>query len=62
MMCNELVNYAQFFEMIIYRASKNMVRQTVSIIEWKHHVGHVFNEDGPIGLEKELEIFERVQT
>ena len=48
--------------MIIYRASKNMIRQNVTIVEWKHHAGAVFDEDGLIGLEKELEIFERVQS
>jgi len=61
-MCFELYNYAQFFEMILYRVSKNLVKQCVTVIEWKHIFGCVFNEDGPISLKEEIAIFERVQT
>ena len=32
----ELYNYARFFEMILYRAAKNMIKQTVAVIEWRH--------------------------
>jgi len=60
-MTNELYNYAQFFEMILYRVSKNMIKQTVFNIEWKHIFGFLFNEDGPIPLKEELAIFKRVQ-
>lgn len=51
MMTNELYNYAQFFEMILYRVSKNMIKQMVFGVEWKHIFGFLFNEDGPIPLE-----------
>jgi hypothetical protein len=57
----ELYNYASFFEMILYRVCKNMIRQCVTVIEWKHIFGMVFNEDGPIGTKGECEIFNRVQ-
>jgi hypothetical protein len=33
----------------------------VFAVEWKHIFGFLFNEDGPIPLEEELAIFERVQ-
>lgn len=56
----ELYNYAQFFEMILYRVSKNMIKQRVTIVEWKHIFGCVFDEAGPLSLERELAIFERV--
>lgn len=56
-----MYNYARFFEMILYRASKNMIKQTVTVIEWRHILGCVFDEDGPLSLERELAIFERVQ-
>jgi hypothetical protein len=60
-MTYELYNYARFFEMILYRASKNMIKQVVTVIEWRHIFGMVFDEDGVLSLEKELAIFERVQ-
>ena len=57
----ELYYYARFFEMILHRAAKNMIKQTVTVIEWRHILGMVFDEDGVLSLEKELAIFERVQ-
>ena len=57
----ELYNYAQFFEMILYRVCKDLVKQMVTVVEWKHIFGMIFNEDGPIGLKEEIAIFERVQ-
>jgi len=57
----ELYNYAHFFEMILYRVCKNLVKECVTVIEFKHIMGMVFDEDGPISLEKEIAIFERVQ-
>lgn len=47
--------------MILYRAAKNMIKQTVTVIEWRHILGMVFDEDGLLSLEKELAIFTRVQ-
>lgn len=62
MMTLELYNYASFFEMILYRVSKNMIKQCVTVIEWKHIFGMVFNEDGPIGVKGECEIFNKIQA
>lgn len=61
MLTLELINYAKFFEMILYRVCKDMIKQSVTVIEWKHIFGMVFDEDGPLSLERELAIFERVQ-
>ena len=33
----------------------------VSVVEWKHIFGMVFDENGIISLERELQIFEDVQ-
>jgi hypothetical protein len=33
----------------------------VTVIEYKHIFGHIYNENGPIGLEEELEIFYDIQ-
>jgi hypothetical protein len=37
--------------MILYRAAKNMIKQTVAVIEWRHILGMVFDEDGVLSLE-----------
>lgn len=61
MMTNDLYNYAEFFEKNLYRAARDMVEQCVTVIEWKHIFGMVFDEDGYISLERECAIFERVK-
>jgi len=61
MMTYELYNYHTFFEAILYRVSKNLLRQMVTVVEWKHIFGMVIDENGPISIEKELAIFTRVQ-
>lgn len=61
MMSYELYNYAKFFEMILYRCCKNLVKQCVTVIEWKHIFGMIFDEEGIISLERELAIFEKIQ-
>ena len=61
MMTYALYNYAQFFEQIMYRVSSNLVKQCVTIVEWKHIFGMVFDDEGPLSLERELAIFEKVQ-
>ena len=60
MMCNDLYNYHLFFEKIMYRASRDLVEQLATVIEWKHIFGMVFDENGPLSLERECAIFERV--
>jgi len=48
--------------MVLYRVCKNLIKQCVTVAEWKHIFGCVFDEDGPLSLEKELAIFEKVQA
>ena len=57
----ELYNYAEFFERILFKVSQGLIEQMVTVVEWKHIFGMVFDEDGPISLERELAIFMRVQ-
>jgi len=61
MMTYELYNYHTFFEAILFRVSKNLIKQMVTVVEWKHIFGMVFDDDGPLPLEKELAIFVRVE-
>lgn len=57
----ELYNYAHFFELILAHVCRRMIAQTVTVIEWKHIFGCLFDEDGTLDLERELAIFEKVQ-
>jgi len=60
-MTYELYNYHTFFEAILYRVCKNLLNQIVTVVEWKHIFGMVFDEEGPLSLERELAIFTRVE-
>jgi len=62
MLTMELYNYADFFERILMKVCQGLIEQMVTVVEWKHIFGMVFDEDGPISLERELGIFIRVQT
>jgi len=33
----------------------------VTVVEWKHIFGMLFDENGPLSLEKELGIFMKIQ-
>jgi hypothetical protein len=61
MLTNHLYNYAAFFERIMYRVSKDYVKEMVTIVEYRHIFGFLFDENGPLTVEQELEIFHRVE-
>lgn len=50
-MTYELYNYHTFFEAILYRVSKNLLKQMVTVVEWKHIFGMVIDDNGPISIE-----------
>lgn len=65
MTCNDLYNYAPFFEKVLYRASRDMLDEFVTIIENKHIFGFLFNynekgEKYTVSLEDEIAIILRV--
>jgi len=62
MMTYELYNYHTFFEAILYRVCKGLIKQMVTVVEWKHIFGMVIDDNGPISLERELAIFVKVQN
>lgn len=37
-----------------------MIKQCITVIEWKHIFGMVFNENGPLSLKDEIAIFTEV--
>jgi hypothetical protein len=51
---SELYCYAYFFQEILHRVCKNIIKQMVTVVEWKHIFGMVFDENGIITLEREL--------
>ena len=61
MMTYELYNFHTFFEAILFKVSKNLLKQMVTVVEWKHIFGMVFDDEGPLSLERELAIFVRVE-
>jgi hypothetical protein len=60
MLTNQLYNYAEFFEKILLKVSKNYIKENVTVVEYRHIFGFLFDENGPISLEKEIDIFYRV--
>lgn len=57
MLTNQLYNYAPFFKRILFRVSKSYIKEMVTIVEYRHIFGFLFDEDGPLSLERELDIF-----
>jgi hypothetical protein len=60
MLTNHLYNYASFFERILFKVSKSYIKEIVTVVEYRHIFGFLFDEEGPISLEREIEIFYRV--
>ena len=54
----QLLNYVPFFKRVLYKATREFMRETVTVIEWRHIFGCLFDDDGtPLPLEEELAIF-----
>ena len=50
-----------FFEILLH-VSLRYIKEMVSIVEYRHIFGMVFDDDGPISFEDELKIFLDVQS
>jgi hypothetical protein len=57
----ELYNYLHFFEKILYRVVKEYIREMCSVIEIRHVFGCLFDDNGPVSIEREMKLFERLQ-
>ena len=58
----QLYNYKPFFERILYRVSRDFIKELVTVVEYRHIFGCLFDDDGKtIPLEEEIAIFEDVQ-
>ena len=57
-LCYNLYHYKPFFERILYRVTRNFVDEMVTVVEYRHIIGGVFDDDGNvIPLSEELAIF-----
>lgn len=54
--------YAPFFEKILYRVTKDYIKECCTIIEYRHILGCLFDDDGKqVPVEEEMAIFEKMQ-
>ena len=61
MLTNDLYNYYEFIEKIMYKVFRMFIKQLVFIVEIKYIFGMIIDDDGkPLPLKDELDIFKRV--
>lgn len=54
----QLYNYKSFFERILYRVTRDFMNEGVAVVEYRHILGCLFDDDGAkIPLAEELAIF-----
>lgn len=57
-LCYNLYHYKPFFERILYEVTKKFVEEMVTVVEYRHIIGGVFDDYGnKLSLEEELKIF-----
>lgn len=62
MLTTDLYHYKPFFEKVLYRVCKNFIREMVTVIEFRHIFGMVFDDyHKPIPLADEISIFVNCQ-
>ena len=55
----QLYNYKPFFERILYKVTREFMKEMVTVVEYRHILGCLFDDDGnSIPLEEELAIFD----
>ena len=54
----QLYNYKSFFERILYRVTRDFMNEMVTVVEYRHITGCLFDDDGvTVPLTEELAIF-----
>ena len=62
-LCFDLTHYVPFLEKIIYRVSRDFISEMVTVVEFRHLIGGVFDEAGRmISLAEEFAIFKSVEN
>ncbi len=56
-LCYNLYHYQEFFKEILIQVSLDYLKEMVTVVEYRHIFGGVFNDDGVISLDAELKIF-----
>lgn len=49
------------FEQVLYSVSQGYIDELVSVVEYRHIFGMIFDEDGPLSMEREMAIFHKVE-
>jgi hypothetical protein len=44
----QLYNYAPFFKRILYRVTRNFMKEMVAVVEYRHILGCLFDDDGRV--------------
>ena len=61
-MTNSLFCYDEFFERILHKVCREYVRELVTVMEFKHELGTLYNQNGDkLSIKQELAIFHRVE-
>jgi hypothetical protein len=60
MLTNQLYNYASFFKKILHHVTMNYIEEMVTVVEYRHIFGMLFDDDGPLSLDREMLIFQEV--
>lgn len=51
MLCADLYSYKPFFEKIVYKVCRDFLREGVTVVEFKHIFGTLFDDDrNPVSL------------
>mmetsp|Transcript_20185 Transcript_20185/g.24936 ORF Transcript_20185/g.24936 Transcript_20185/m.24936 type:complete len:87 (-) Transcript_20185:716-976(-) len=62
-LCYNLYHYKPFFERIVYKVCRDFMLEMVTIVEFRHIAGGVFDDDGrQLSLMEELEIFKKTEA
>ena len=57
MLCADLYSYKPFFEKIVYKVCRDFLREGVTVVEFKHIFGTLFDDDrNPVSLQDEIQI------
>ena len=62
MLTNHLYNYGSFFKKILMKVTLDYIDEMVTVVEYRHIFGMLFDEDGVISLDREMQIWQDVYS
>jgi len=57
MLTFQLYGYEAFFKKILMTVTLNYIQEMVAVVEYRHILGCLHDEDGPVPLEREMALF-----